>query len=123
VPHPDIVGPLGGVADAADHVTAINHGVVVLADGAEGEVDGLLFPQKRTFSGTVETSEICQELTHAAQQDQHSYSITSSARASTDCGMVKPSALAVLRLITVSYLVADCTGRSAGFSPLRTRST
>ncbi len=42
----------------------------------------------------------------------YSYSITTS-----------PSALAVLRLITVSYFVADCTGRSAGFSPLRTRST
>jgi len=40
------------------------------------------------------------------------------ARASTDCGMVKPSALAVLRLITVSYLVEDCTGRSAGFLAL-----
>src|SRR5215471_3136347 len=32
--------------------------------------------------------------------------------------MVRPSALAVLRLITVSYLVGACTGRSAGFSPL-----
>ena len=34
-----------------------------------------------------------------------------------------PSALAVLRLITSSYLVGACTGRSAGFSPLRIRST
>jgi hypothetical protein len=31
--------------------------------------------------------------------------------------------LAVLRLITNSYLVGACTGRSAGFSPLRMRST
>ena len=30
----------------------------------------------------------------------------------------RPSALAVLRLITKSYLVGACTGRSAGFSPL-----
>src|SRR4029450_11096716 len=30
----------------------------------------------------------------------------------------RPSALAVLRLITSSYLVGACTGRSAGFSPL-----
>jgi hypothetical protein len=29
-----------------------------------------------------------------------------------------PSALAVLRLITSSYLVGACTGRSAGFSLL-----
>ena len=51
------------------------------------------------------------------------YSITSSARASSVGGISKPSALAVLRLITSSYLVGACTGRSAGFSPLRMRST
>src|SRR5262245_6211543 len=51
------------------------------------------------------------------------HSITSSARASSVSGTVRPSALAVLRLITSSYLVGACTGRSAGFSPLRMRST
>jgi len=51
------------------------------------------------------------------------YSITSSARASSDGGTVRPSAFAVLRLITNSYLVGACTGRSAAFSPLRMRST
>jgi hypothetical protein len=51
------------------------------------------------------------------------HSITSSARASTDEGISRPSALAVFRLITSSYLVGACTGRSAGFSPLRMRST
>src|SRR6202023_3668877 len=51
------------------------------------------------------------------------YSITSSARASSIGGTSMPSALAVLRLITSSYLVGACTGRSAGFSPLSTRST
>src|SRR5205823_8823332 len=51
------------------------------------------------------------------------HSITSSARASSIDGISRPSALAVLRLITDSYLVGACTGRSAGFSPLRTRST
>src|SRR5262249_3694895 len=51
------------------------------------------------------------------------HSMTSSARASTVGGMSRPRALAVLRLITSSYLVGACTGRSAGFSPLRTRST
>src|SRR5262245_66510163 len=49
------------------------------------------------------------------------HSITSSARASTDAGRSRPSALAVLRLITSSYLVGAWTGRSAGFSPLRMR--
>jgi len=45
------------------------------------------------------------------------YSITSSARASSVGGTVMPSALAALRLIRKSNLVACCTGRSAGFSP------
>ena len=51
------------------------------------------------------------------------YSITSSARASSVGGTSRPSALAVLRLMTSSNLVGACTGRSAGFSPLRMRST
>src|SRR5205823_6123222 len=51
------------------------------------------------------------------------HSITSSALASSGSGMVRPSALAVLRLTTRSYLVGSCTGRSPGFTPLRMRST
>ena len=46
------------------------------------------------------------------------HSITSSARARTLAGISMPSALAVLRLITSSYLVGCWTGRSPGFSPL-----
>src|SRR5262249_30732530 len=51
------------------------------------------------------------------------HSITSSARASSVGGNSRPSALAVLRLMTRSYLIGCCTGRSEGFSPLRMRST
>ena len=51
------------------------------------------------------------------------HSITSSARASSVGGTVTPIALAVLRLIASSYLVGACTGRLAGFSPFRMRST
>jgi hypothetical protein len=51
------------------------------------------------------------------------YSMTSSARASSIGGTVRLSALAVLRLITSSYFVGACTGKSAGFYPLRIRST
>src|SRR5262249_1756955 len=47
------------------------------------------------------------------------HSITSSARLSNGSGTVKPSAFAVLRLMINSIFVACCTGRSAGFSPLR----
>jgi hypothetical protein len=51
------------------------------------------------------------------------YSITSSARPSNGSGTVRPNALAVFRFITNSYLVGVCTGRLAGFSPLRMRLT
>src|SRR5262245_59685432 len=51
------------------------------------------------------------------------HSITSSARASSVGGTSRPSAFAVLRLITNSNLVGCWTGRSPGFSPLRMRST
>src|SRR5262245_400297 len=49
------------------------------------------------------------------------HSITSSAVICIISGTVRPSVLAVLRLITNSNLVACITGRSAGFSPLRMR--
>src|SRR5262245_40311103 len=51
------------------------------------------------------------------------HSITSSARARRVGGTSRPSALAVLRLTTNSNLVPCCTGRSAGFAPLRILST
>jgi len=47
----------------------------------------------------------------------------SSARSSKDWGIVRPSALAVVRLITNSNLVGCSMGRSAGFAPLRILST
>jgi hypothetical protein len=53
----------------------------------------------------------------------HLHSITSSARASRVGGTSRPSAFAVFRLTTSSYLVGAWTGRSAAFSPLRMRST
>src|SRR5262245_34560635 len=49
------------------------------------------------------------------------YSMISSARASTDGGIVRPRVLAVLRLMTNSNFVGCKTGRSAGLSPLRMR--
>src|SRR5258708_29942296 len=51
------------------------------------------------------------------------HSITSSARASSAVGPSRPRLFAVLRLIASSYFVGACTGKSAGFSPLRMRST
>jgi hypothetical protein len=50
---------------------------------------------------------------------RHLYSITSSARESRVGGTVRPSALAVLRLMTSSNLVGCSTGRSPGLAPLK----
>src|SRR5262249_36864025 len=51
------------------------------------------------------------------------HSSTWSARASSEGGIVRPSALAVLRLMTRSNFVGCSTGRSAGLAPLRILST
>src|SRR5262249_18119083 len=61
----------------------------------------------------------------AEQRDERAapHSITPSAGASRGGGPSRPSVLAFLRLISSSYLVGACTGRSPGFAPLRMRST
>jgi hypothetical protein len=51
------------------------------------------------------------------------HSITASARASTEGGIVRPRALAVLRFTTSSNFVGCSTGRSAGLAPFRILST
>jgi hypothetical protein len=51
------------------------------------------------------------------------YSITSSARATSVGGMVRPRAVAVLRLMTSSIFVGCSTGKSAGCAPFRILST
>ena len=63
------------------------------------------------------TSELMQ------RSKQHLYSITSSARTSKGGGTVRPSAFAVLRLMTRSNLVGCSTGRSPALAPLRILST
>src|SRR6516164_4006198 len=47
------------------------------------------------------------------------YSITSSARTSTDGGIINPRAFAALSLMTSSSLVGNSTGKSPGLAPLR----
>src|ERR671936_294686 len=60
----------------------------------------------RTFTGWIAPA--CGWRTH---------SITSSARNRTDCGTVRPSAFAVLRLMTRSNLVGCSTGISPALAP------
>src|ERR1700681_2734376 len=67
---------------------------------------------------------MCQKLTHASQQnDVLEFLVLHSSNASAPRiipgGISSPSALAVLRLTTISSLVGCSTGRSAGFTPLR----
>src|SRR5262249_32282105 len=61
----------------------------------------------------------------AEQRDELApfHSMTSSARASSVSGTVRPSALAVLRLITSRKVVGCWTGSSPALAPLRIRST
>jgi transposase len=59
----------------------------------------------------------------AVSRCSKSYSITSSARSRNDSGTVRPSALAVVRLMTSSNLVGCSTGISADFAPRRILST
>jgi len=74
-----------------------------------------LYPQEQTNLEAVGLSAKCHEPTLAL------YSITSSARASSIGGSGRPSAFAVLRLMTKSNVVDWTTGRSVGFSPLMIR--
>src|SRR6516165_3945570 len=60
----------------------------------------------------------------AEQRDElaaFDHSITSSARASSLSGTVRPSALAVFKLITSRSFVTCCTGKSPAASPFRIR--
>jgi hypothetical protein len=58
-----------------------------------------------------------------ARAPPHTYLITWSAWNRSAGGMVRPSALAALRLMTSSNFAGCSTGRSAGFAPLRILST
>ena len=80
---------------------------------------------KRTFVAQKGISALPQKRTFAVHQPMSSsghclvYSITSSARAINVLGKLRPSALAVLRLMVSSKLVGCTTGNSVGFAPLR----
>jgi hypothetical protein len=58
-----------------------------------------------------------------APSHRYAHSIISSASCWRCKGTSRPIALAALRLMTSSNFVGACTGSSAGFSPLRMRST
>ena len=80
-------------------------------DGSEARIP--LFPNQRTFSVQVAMSQKCQF------RKSRDYSITSSARARSIGGTLRPSAVAVLRLIDNLNFVGCSTGKSLGSAPLR----
>jgi hypothetical protein len=91
-----------------------------LADICSATSDVRFTPKSRHVRRNYECPLRANSATHAAQRS--GYSITSSARASSEGGTVMPSTFAVLRLMTSSNLVGTWTGSSVGFSPLRMRS-
>ena len=68
-------------------------------------------------SGHVQCNSACPLCANSGHSDI--YSITSSARASSDDGTVRPRTLAACRLMHSSNLVDCITGKSAGLAPLR----
>src|SRR5207248_1981850 len=70
-----------------------------------------------------EADQLCQAMLLVPSPEVPFHSITSSARAITDGGTVRPSVLAALRFTTSSNLIGCSTGRSAGFAPLKILST
>ena len=80
-------------------------------------------PPKSGHCETLLGCLLCANSGSSASQKTRGYWMTSSAVASNDAGTVRPSALAVFRLMTISNFVGPCTGRSVGFSPLRILST
>ena len=89
------------------HSAGTRHGEQVAVPGRLGRVTG-----QRAMPAMITN-----ELFNVGEE---SHRITSSARNSTDDGIVSPSAVAVLRLMTICNVVGCSTGTSAGFAPLRT---
>ena len=101
---------------ASPRCFAIHHYAFLDLSCADLVVRLLLRSSHRGWSpGQTTRARSCRE---QSQRDPH-YSITSSARASTPGGIARPSAFAVLRLITSSNLVGCKTGKSAGLAPCR----
>src|SRR5262249_18755917 len=84
---------------------------------------GLPVPSSGDVARTTATGMISQFSCCEGEPLAHDHWITWSARSSSDCGIVRPSAFAVFRLITNSNFVGCSTGRSAGFAPLKILST
>ena len=117
------LAPILGIIDVDQFDFAVERLGAESQMAMQARVTNVRFAPESGQSAYIPLCLLCanSDLTHCSKM--RCYSITSSARASTVVGMSRPSAFAVLRLITSSYFVGACTGRSPGFSPLRMRST
>ncbi len=115
-PHLPIISYLGTSTRSRQRHASLGHSHAQAVAATQGT-------DRRRRSDSVCGIDRAANVICTAEELRRVHSITSSARASSVGGTSRPSALAVLRLITSSYLVGACTGRSAGFSPLRMRST
>ena len=77
---------------------------------------------KRTLVEHIGMSALCQKQTKCVAA-KSLYWITSSAATRKVCGTVRPSSLAVLRLMVSKYFTGICTGSPDGFAPRRILST
>jgi len=92
------------------------------ADILHRSADVRFTPKSRHWNSVAECP-LCAKSGHMQCSKFGAYSITSSAATCRVCGTVRPSALAVLRLITKSNLIGCSTGRSAGRVPCKILST
>ena len=81
------------------------------------------FPPKATKKADVPDWSLSANSGCEQSQQRNRYSITSSAWASSVGGIVRPRALAVVRLMMRSNFVGCSTGMSPGFAPRRILST
>ena len=78
--------------------------------------------RQEVMSALPPKADMCGALAHVCfgpKADIGDYSTTSSAIETSAGGIASPSVWAAVRLMTNSNLLACCTGRSAGFAPLR----
>jgi hypothetical protein len=83
------------------------------------EIRVLVFSHARVRPLTYREPMRFETMPSSKRKSRLPYSITSSARASSEAGTAIPSDFAALRLITNSNLVGCSTGRSDGFVPLK----
>src|SRR5262249_47677877 len=89
--------------------------------GAASSRSHVRFTPKSGQTAELSPCPLCAKSDLTRCSKNHVHSITSSAMASNEGGMLTPRDLAVLRLMNSSTFVDCWTGKSAGFSPLRIR--